>query len=137
MKDHAAFIVRSGNQIIFIQRAATKKILPNIWALPSGTIEEGEKATETAVREAQEELGITVKPEILLGVMESPEFNARIHFVVCTLISGNPAIRALDEIRSLRLMTFQEFFNEYDDSKIGHGLIYLRNHPELWQAYFS
>ncbi len=108
--------------------------MPNIWSFPSGTVEVGENIEVTAIREAMEELNVEVKVEKILWVKELTEFNVRLHFVVCAIVSGYPALKELKEIKSLRWMTFEEFFTEYSDPEIGHGLIFLRKNPELYST---
>lgn len=137
MKSHAAIILRDGERVLFVQRAATKKSLPNIWAFPSGTIEEGEVPEMTAVREANEELKVDVEIEKSLGTLELPELEARLYFMVCKQKSDQPIVCDPGEIQTTRWLTFDEFFSEYDDSQIGHGLIHLRKHPEIWRDYFE
>lgn len=134
MKNHVAIILKDKNKILFIQRSETKKILPNIWAFPSGTVEDKETIELTAVREAKEELGLKVMVEKILTIAELPEFDTRLHFVICTIKFGQPIIQEPNEIKTLRWLTFQEFFDEYRDDQIGHGLIYLRKHPEIWKT---
>ena len=59
MKEHVAIIIRDKeNKILFIQRSLDKKTLPGAWSFPSGTVEEGEEAYTTFIRESEEELGI-------------------------------------------------------------------------------
>lgn len=132
MKNHAAIILRNGDKVLFVQRTATKKSLPNIWAFPSGTIEEGESAELTAIREANEELGIDVEIEKFLAIVELPELEARLHFIVCVAKSDKPIVCDPTEIQATRWLTFKEFFDEYSDEQIGHGLIYLRKHPDIY-----
>ena len=132
MKSHAAIVLRNGDKILFVQRAATKKSLPNIWAFPSGTIEEGETAEMTAVREAKEELGLDVVVKNNLAIVELPELGARLVFIVCESTSDSPIVFDSNEIQAIRWLSFEEFFREYSDEQIGHGLIFLRKHPEIW-----
>lgn len=137
MKDHAVIILRNDNKVLFVQRSETKKILPNIWAFPSGTVEKGEQIKETVIREAKEELGVSVNIERTLTAIELPEFKVKLHFVVCTTQSGKPTIQELDEIQSIQWLTFKEFFDKYNDIQIGHGLIYLRRHQEILEPHFN
>lgn len=136
MINHAAIVLHDGDKILFVQRSATKKSLPNVWAFASGTVEEGESIEETIVREAKEELGVNVSVESTLTAAELPELDVKLYFVVCVSKSGKPSIQESDEIQSLRWLTFTEFFTEYNDSQIGHGLIYLRKNPNIWQKHF-
>lgn len=133
MKDHAAIIICDGRgKILFIKRSETKSTLPGAWSFPSGTKESSESIEETALREAKEELGITVRTERTLTVTELPEFNVRLHFIVCSIAEGTPEIKDENEISEIRWMSFPTFFQAFTDKEIGHGLIWLRKNPEVW-----
>ena len=85
MKEHAAIVIKNeDNEILFIKRSMKKSTLPGAWSFPSGKLEEGEDAYKTAVREANEELGVEIKPEKILAVKDLPEFSARLFFVFQT-----------------------------------------------------
>lgn len=133
MKSHAVIVLRDGEKTLFVQRSATKKSLPNIWAFPSGTVEEGESLEATIHREAMEELGVTVEIEGTMGELDIEKFGVRLHFISCSAIEGEACIKEPDEIQTLRWLTFEEFFSEFTDDEIGHGLIWLRTRPELWE----
>lgn len=135
MKSHVAILLKDKEKILFIQRSEAKRTLPNVWAVPSGTVEEGETLEETTRREAMEELGVSVEVHGVMTEVEVPEFDTKLHFVICSIRGGFPGIKEPDEIRSLRWMTFGEFFEEYDDTRIGHGLIRLRKRPEIWGSH--
>jgi len=134
MKSHAVIVLRDDNdRILFVQRSATKKSLPNAWAFPSGTVEEGESFETTVRREAMEELGIAVTVDGLMGDIDLGEFGVRLHLVACRT-EETPRIAEPDEIQALRWLTFEDFFSEFSDDEIGHGLIRLRARPELWKV---
>ena len=136
MEDHAAILVRGeNNKFLFVRRSKHKKTLPNIWAFPSGTKEVGEEINETVVREAYEELGVQVNAEHTLIIKELPELGVKLHFIVCTISSGKPVIKASDEIEEIKWLTFSQFFENYSDTEIGHGLIFLRKNPQIWKDY--
>jgi len=40
---------------------------------------------------------------------------------------------APNEIEKVKWMDFKEFFGSFTDDQIGHGLIWLRTQPRLWQ----
>ncbi len=130
MKNHAALIIHNRDKILFVKRSSLKKTLPNIWAFPSGTMEEGETSEQTAIREAKEELKCDIVVEKVLATVELPELESRLHFVLCESLQD---ITYFDqtEIQELAWMTFEDFFSTYPDGQIGHGLQYLRNHPEI------
>ncbi len=135
MKDHVALLLLDQNKFLFVKRSKSKKTLPGIWAFPSGTVEDGEEIYETAKREAKEELGVEIEVKNLLAVKELADFNVCLHFLVCVVLKGIPNIKALDEFEELSWLSFQQFFEKYSDSEIGHGLIFLRQHPEIWKDY--
>ena len=56
-------IIRNKKQQILLQRRQGTKLWPGFLALPAGHIDVNENASEAAVREAKEELGITIKVE--------------------------------------------------------------------------
>jgi len=109
MKNHAAIILHDQNKILFIKRSATKKSLPNMWAFPSGTMEIGESAETTVIREAKEELGIYVEIEKLLAKVELLELKARLYFLICTNKSDKPIVFDPEEIQRIKWMTFADF----------------------------
>ena len=138
MKDHAALVIKhqDNNTFLFIKRSKYKKTLPNIWAFPSGTQNQGEDIYETAKREAYEELGIQIKIEETLLIKELPELGVKLHFLLCLISSGDLIIRDYTEIEELEWLTFTQFFQKYKDSEIGHGLIFLRQNQHLLKKYY-
>ena len=53
-------IIKNEDGKILLQRRQGTKLWPGFLALPAGHIDEGENAFEAAIREASEELGITI-----------------------------------------------------------------------------
>lgn len=64
-KPSAGLVVVSGNRVLMIKTHRG-------WELPKGRVEEGEKASETAVRETEEETGIRASSGSLVGTVTSP-----------------------------------------------------------------
>ena len=132
MKEHVALIIKNKNrEVLFVRRSLKKKTLPGTWSFPSGTIEPNEKAYDTSIREAKEELDIDITPEQVLATKELPEFSVKLIFVVCSIVAGSPRIKEPDEIDEIRWMSFGDFFNNFSDEEIGHGLIWLRKNQEI------
>jgi mutator protein MutT len=133
MKDHAVMMIRDdAGRILFIQRSMKKSTLPGAWSFPSGTVEEGEDVLLTAVRESMEELGVDVSPERVLSTLDLDEFSVRLHFILCSLVNGEPVIGEPDEIDAIDWMSMEDFFEKFSDDNIGHGLIWLRKNPDVW-----
>lgn len=60
-----AFFIEKNEKILLGKRSLKKKVGPGIWEIPSGRIEKGEQPEEAVIREAKEELGISLKPLLL------------------------------------------------------------------------
>jgi 8-oxo-dGTP pyrophosphatase MutT (NUDIX family) len=54
------------------------------WALPGGRIEKGETIIEAALRELREEVGLRLKPEHALGVLD--DFETRSGFIISPVV---------------------------------------------------
>lgn len=70
------------------------------WSLPAGAVELGERVDTALVREVQEETGLTVAPERVVGVFSGPDFfhvypnGDAVHIVStlfdCRVVGGRP-----------------------------------------------
>ena len=54
------WIINSENKILIQKRSKNKRLEPNVWAMTGGSVIVGENSLETIVREAKEELDITI-----------------------------------------------------------------------------
>ena len=61
------------------------------WEFPGGKIESGETAREAIIREIQEELAVTIKPERLLTTVECdyPKFHLTMHCFLASVREGH------------------------------------------------
>lgn len=57
-------ILEKDNKVLFVYRKNTKSY-NNVYGLPAGKVEKGESLKQNIIREAYEEIGITVLPEDL------------------------------------------------------------------------
>jgi 8-oxo-dGTP diphosphatase len=98
------------------------------WSIPGGLVELGERAEQTAIREVEEETGLTVEKPDLIDVVDNVELDrdgkVRYHFVIIDyfvkLRGGEPKAASdaaelrwvrLDDVESYLLTsTFREFF---------------------------
>ena len=97
-----AFVQNDAGELLMLKRADNHH-----WAIPGGKMEIGESATQAVVREVQEETGVEVAVESLIGAYSDPAGGVVgsypdgtvIHFVNlcfrCTPIGG--ALRGSDE----------------------------------------
>ena len=74
--DDAAFLLT--------RRAATKGRHAGQWALPGGRIDAGETALDAALRELQEELGLTLPVSAVLGTLD--DYATRSGFVITPFV---------------------------------------------------
>jgi ADP-ribose pyrophosphatase YjhB (NUDIX family) len=44
-----------------------------LWSIPGGAMEVGERIADTVIREAEEETGLEVKPERVVGIYSNPQ----------------------------------------------------------------
>ncbi len=84
----AAVLLTAGNSVLLVQRKGDP--FQGYWMLPAGFVEYGERPDETAVREALEELGLTVTLAGLVGAYfgDDDPRNAAILLVYRATISG-------------------------------------------------
>ena len=74
-------------RIVLVERAHE----PLGWALPGGFVDYGETLESAACREANEETGLVIELEGLLGVYSSPERDARQHTITTVFYARSPA----------------------------------------------
>lgn len=55
-------LLRRGNEVLFGQRSNTG-FADGAWHLPAGHLEADESVVDALIREAEEEIGVTIKPE--------------------------------------------------------------------------
>jgi 8-oxo-dGTP diphosphatase len=106
-----AIIVEKG-RVVMVKRGHAP--LAGEWSIPGGALEVGEKVREAAVREAQEETGLVVVPEELLGVYDRVlrDGNGRVlyHYLLvdflCRRVEGD--LRASGDADEARWLTLEE-----------------------------
>jgi 8-oxo-dGTP pyrophosphatase MutT (NUDIX family) len=69
---------------LLTRRAATLRAHATQWALPGGRIDEGESPEGAALRELQEELGLQLEPESVLGLLD--DYATRSGYVITPVV---------------------------------------------------
>lgn len=93
-----AFRRRAAPEFLVLQRSDDEEIYPGLWQIISGSIEEGEKAYEAALRETMEETGI--KP---MRIYNTPQTNT-FYFSKNDSVNVSPVFAAeIDPARQIRL----------------------------------
>jgi len=120
-------ILEKQGKVIFVRRTKKRTSLPDKWALPSEKIEKEETKEEATIRCADEELGIGLEDVELFKEYHFRDKNEEkvLYFMKANYI-GKPFVKDKREFNEFIKLSFEEFFSKYEDSKIGHGLQYLR-----------
>jgi 8-oxo-dGTP diphosphatase len=94
--DVAAAIIVHGGRVLLVRRRVSEGSLS--WQFPAGKIETGETREDAAVRETQEETGLTVAAVELLGERIHPNTGRRLSYTVCEVVSGTAAVASPEEL---------------------------------------
>lgn len=95
----AAAVVLHGCKLFLVRRRLREGSL--LWAFPSGHVESGETPEEAAVREAKEEVGLTVVPVKQLGERVHPVTSRRVVYIACTSEAADARVVDADELADL------------------------------------
>jgi len=78
---------------LLTRRAAGLRQHARQWALPGGRLDPGESPTEAALRELAEEVGLTLAPDAVLGVLD--DYPTRSGFVITPVVVWGGAAATL------------------------------------------
>ncbi|WP_034089615.1 NUDIX hydrolase [Streptacidiphilus albus] len=92
----AAAVVTDAGRVLMVRRRVSEGQLS--WQFPAGEIEAGESAEQAAVRETQEETGLTVKANQLLGERVHPKTGRLMSYTACAVVSGVAEVVDTDEL---------------------------------------
>ena len=84
----AAVVFRAGR--VLIDRRPDDGLLGGLWEFPGGKVRPGESPADAAVREAREELGVTVEAgeELIVVRQAYSHFRITLHAIQCRYVSG-------------------------------------------------
>ena len=101
----ACALVDPDGRVLIAQRPEGKS-MAGLWEFPGGKVEPGELPEQSLIRELQEELGITVKPECLAPLTFAshtyPEFHLLMPLYVCRRWEGIAAAREGQKLKWVR-----------------------------------
>ncbi|MCR5867997.1 MULTISPECIES: CoA pyrophosphatase [Aquincola] len=97
--------------LVLTRRALHLRNHPGQWALPGGRVDEGETPESAALRELEEEVGLVLGPEAVLGRLD--DFSTRSGFVITPVVVwGGPApllVANPGEVDSIHRIPVSEF----------------------------
>ncbi len=102
--------VAGGACLLLCQRALGMTRHAGQWALPGGRIERGETPLEAALRELDEELGVRLEPQSVVGWLD--DYATRSGYVITPVVlwgGANPALKpARDEVLAVYRLSLRE-----------------------------
>lgn len=101
----AAIIVKDG-KVLMVRRAVKEGEL--MWQFPAGAIEDGETAEQAAVRETQEETGLTVEAIKLLGERVHPKTGRLMSYTAAEVINGEAHVADDEELDAIAWVAHDE-----------------------------
>ena len=76
-----ALIMNAERSVLLIKRSETEDVLPGVWDIPGGTLEDGEDPKEGVLREVKEETNLEVKNLRLFHYTSSVDYGKNEQFV--------------------------------------------------------
>lgn len=95
----AAAVIVDGGQVLLVRRRVKEGSLS--WQFPAGEVEEGESASDAAVREAREETGLTVAESKVLGERVHPNTGRTMVYIACDVLDGTARVVDHNELAEL------------------------------------
>ncbi|MFF8298641.1 NUDIX hydrolase [Streptomyces globisporus] len=94
----AAIVVHEG-RVLMVRRRVSEGQLS--WQFPAGEVEPGEEREAAAVRETQEETGLTVEAVKLLGERVHPKTGRLMSYTACKILGGTAHVADTQELAEL------------------------------------
>lgn len=118
--------------IILTRRSAKLRNHAGQWALPGGSVDDGERPEETALRELKEEVGLEVQQSDVIGCLD--DFVTRSGFLITPVIVWGGLVKTLvaddNEVASIHRIPCVEFLRSHspvleEGSEAGRPVLYL------------
>ncbi|MBN7576929.1 MULTISPECIES: NUDIX hydrolase [Clostridium] len=106
------WIINSRSEILIQQRSSNKDVLPNMWGLTTGCMVSGEGSEEGALREVNEEIGLSIEKDELNFIRRIFRENSiwDIYFVYKD-VELSKLILQKEEVSNVKFVSIEEFNN--------------------------
>lgn len=102
----SAAVIVQGGKVLMVRRAVKEGEL--MWQFPAGAIEAGETAEQAAVRETQEETGLTVEAVKLLGERVHPKTGRLMSYTAARVVDGEARVADDEELDAVAWVAHSE-----------------------------
>ena len=113
---HAIIIMRTADgQYVMQQRSLRARYSPGKWDVTGGGVISGETSAQAAVREAYEEVGVTVEPEKLRHMLREIHYWGEDYGMICDTYAAQVKLPeggfriAEYEVNDVKCVSFEEF----------------------------
>ena len=122
------WIVNSMDRVLIQRRSKHRKLMPNIWAITSGSVVAGEESLTAACRELREELGVALSESDFLPLGRLTRRNSLCDvFLVCRDIAVTEMRLQREEVSEARWVTAQQLTEMLRGRRFHHyGAGYFR-----------
>lgn len=122
------WVVNSMGRFLIQRRSPRRKLMPNVWAVTSGSAVAGENSLLAAQRELSEELGITLPPEEFRKVGRITRRNSLCDIWLVYKDVAVPDMRLQrEEVSQVRWVTPDQLFEMIKERSFHHyGVSYFR-----------
>lgn len=105
---------RNQSAILLTRRSSSLNNHAGQWALPGGSIDDGESAEQAALRELDEEVGLKLNPSAIIGRLD--DYTTRSGFCISPVVIWGEETTSLipnpDEVASIHRIPVKEFLRE-------------------------
>jgi isopentenyldiphosphate isomerase len=109
-------VFNNNGELLLQKRSANKDVAPGKWDTSvGGHVEPGEELRNAALREMEEELGISANPEFLYSYIHSNPYETEIVYTFTCKHDGSITFNA-GEIDIVRFWTIEEIMESMDDT---------------------
>ena len=92
----AAAVIIDDGRLLLVRRRVSEGQLS--WQFPAGEVEQGESNEDAAVREANEETGLTVRATKSLGSRVHPNTGRTMDYIACDRVDGTAYVADEEEL---------------------------------------